>query len=223
MNVIELLDIPGEHSTFIEGPAGTLQVIIDVPPNADPRYLAMLGHPHSLQGGTMNNKVVTTMAKAFRELGMISIRFNFRGVGLSQGMYDAGVGESEDMLHILRLCEQPERTVFFAGFSFGSYVAFRALTYYQQESEHRSALITIAPSVHNYDYTTPLTPSTPWLVVQGLEDEVVPASLVTEFVQQRQPTPDIEYFEDTGHFFHGKLLILKSSLLAWIQKRVIVA
>ena len=221
MNVIELLDIPGEHRQFIEGPAGTLQVIIDVPPNATPRYLAMLGHPHPLQGGTMNNKVVTTMAKAFRELGIISIRFNFRGVERSQGTYDAGIGESEDMLHILRMCKRPDATIFFAGFSFGSYVVFRALAHYQLEGAHRTSLITIAPPVHHYDYTTTLMPSTPWLVVQGIEDEVVPASLVTEFVQLRQPRPDVAYFDDTGHFFHGKLLLLKSSLLNWIKTRVI--
>lgn len=223
MNLIDLLEIPGEHRQFIEGPAGTLQVIIDVPPNAVLGYLAMLGHPHSLQGGTMNNKVVTTMAKAFRELGIVSIRFNFRGVENSQGTYDAGIGESEDMLHILRMCKRPDAMIFFAGFSFGSYVVFRALAHYQLEGTHRTSLITIAPPVHHYDYTTTLVPSTPWLVVQGIEDEVVPASLVTEFLQQRQPRPDIEYFEDTGHFFHGKLLMLKSSLLNWIRTRVIDA
>jgi hypothetical protein len=223
MNLIELLDIPGEHSQVIEGPAGALQLRIDVPPNPNPRYLAMLGHPHSLQGGTMNNKVVTTMAKAFRELGISSIRFNFRGVEDSQGTYDAGIGESEDMLHLLRLCERPELTVFFAGFSFGSYVAFRALSCYQLEGAQRTGLITIAPPVHHYDYTLALRRSTPWLVIQGLEDEVVPTHLVSEFVQQREPRPDIEYFENTGHFFHGKLLVLKASLLTWIKTRVIAA
>ncbi len=215
--LIDKLTTPGVHTEMISGPQGDLECVFDVPPDVDSRYLAILGHPHSLQGGTMNNKVVTTMAKAFRELGIASIRFNFRGVGRSAGEYDAGMGESEDVLHLLRLSDRPNLMVFFAGFSFGSYVTFRALTQYQTESTHPTALISIAPSVHHYDYTTELTPKTPWLIVIGEDDELVPLDAVTEFAKTHPALPSIEYFADTSHFFHGKLLDLKDRLHAYIR------
>ncbi|HVT62320.1 MAG TPA: hypothetical protein VHD33_02385 [Legionellaceae bacterium] len=215
--MIDQLQIPGEHAIMIQGPAGMIETVLDVPVNVDSQYLAILGHPHSLQGGTMNNKVVTTMARSFRELGIASIRFNFRGVGQTEGAYEGGVGESEDMLHLLHMCQCPDLKVFFAGFSFGSYVAFRALTHYQQESAFPNALITIAPSVHHYDYTSALKPNTPWLIVIGEDDEIVPVDAVTDFVKTRHPSPNIEYFAETGHFFHGKLLDLKARLQTHIR------
>ena len=214
----EKLSIPGVHSDILPGPVGDLEVILEVPPNADGRFLALLGHPHSLQGGTMQNKVVTTMARSFRELGIASLRFNFRGVGRSAGKYTAGVGESEDMLYLLNVCQASDRTVFFAGFSFGSYVAFRALTEYQANNTGPSALITIAPSVHNYDYSLPIQPHTPWLIVIGDDDEIVPVTLVTDFAQDHQHKPIVAYFPDTGHFFHGKLLDLKDILQKYIRE-----
>ncbi len=212
------LKIPGVHNDIISGPAGDIEVILEVPTNVDHRYLAMLGHPHSLQGGTMQNKVVTTMARAFRELSIASIRFNFRGVGRTAGEYDKGIGESQDMLYLLSLCECTNAMVFFAGFSFGSYVAFKALTEYQANYSEPTALITIAPSVHHYDYSLELRPNTPWLIVIGQEDEIVPVPSVTEFVQAHILSPEVEYFPDTGHFFHGKLLDLKAVLQTYIRK-----
>ena len=215
------LNIPGTHQELISGPAGVLEVILEVPPNSDPAYFAVLGHPHSLQGGTMQNKVVTTLARAFRDLGIPSIRFNFRGVGGSSGEYDAGLGESEDMLYILHALGVEEKKIFFAGFSFGSYVAYRALVHYKMQQA--AALITIAPSVHHYDYgLSPLPENTPWLIVIGVEDELVPVEKVTEFAQQYVPPPIIEYFPDTGHFFHGKLIelktVLQNHIRHWIQQ-----
>ncbi|MCR9192640.1 MAG: hypothetical protein NXI01_08270 [Gammaproteobacteria bacterium] len=218
MTLLDKLEIPGIHHVTMQGHAGDLEVVLEVPAEVGSQYLAILGHPHSLQGGTMNNKVVAIMARAFRELGVASIRFNFRGVGQSAGTYDAGIGESEDMLHLLSLCEPSNRTVFFAGFSFGSYVAFRALTLYQEAFSYPSALITIAPSVQHYDYTLDLPPQTPWLVVIGKEDEVVPVTAVEDFVQSHPLQPNIEYFNDTGHFFHGKLLDLKDCLQRYLRE-----
>ncbi len=215
----EKLTIPGVHTDLITGPVGDLECILEVPSEVKHGYLAMLGHPHSLQGGTMSNKVVTTMARSFRELGIASIRFNFRGVGRSAGEYDAGIGESEDMLHLLSLCDCSGWTVFFAGFSFGSYVSFRALTQYQSVfPKQRTALISIAPSVHNYDYSIPLQPATPWLIVMGEEDEIVPVELVQKFALTHPSKPIVSYFPDTSHFFHGKLLDLKNVLQAHICK-----
>lgn len=211
------LAIAGEHSFFFAGPAGQLEAVLTVPPEANKRFIALLGHPHSLQGGTMNNKVVTTMARAFKELSIPSIRFNFRGVGQSEGKYDAGIGESEDMLALMHLCRQeaPAASFIFAGFSFGSYVAYRAA------AQHIPALlITIAPPVHHYDYLEFTPPPKPWIIIQGDEDDVSPLGLVQKFAEGFSPDLPLVRFADTGHFFHGKLLELKAELLKIIKSQV---
>ena len=95
---------PGDHYLTLPGVVGPLEACFSVPPVWLTRDVALLGHPHSLQGGTMHNKVVTTLMRVFKELGIASLRFNFRGVGTSAGLYDAGVGESEDMLCLSDAC-----------------------------------------------------------------------------------------------------------------------
>ena len=214
MQLTETLTTPGEHAFFYTGAVGQLEGIITVPNDVDTRYLAILGHPHSLQGGTMHNKVVTTLARAFKELGIASIRFNFRGVGQSEGNYDAGIGESEDMLLLARdwLSVKPDTILLFAGFSFGSYVAYRAAS----QCQH-ALLITVAPSVHHYDYTEFTPAPTPWIIMQGTEDELVPMPLINDFVA-RFPALTLIPFEGTSHFFHGKLIPLKQRLIDVIRE-----
>ena len=208
------LNTSGEHLFSFPGQVGQLEVALTVPENVDKQYIAILGHPHSLQGGTMNNKVVTTLVRAFKELNIASIRFNFRGVGQSSGVYDEGVGESEDMLLLARqwLQERPDTCLFFAGFSFGSYVAYRAAA----QCRH-SLLITVAPPVHHCDYNEFIPVPAPWIVLQGDDDEVVPMQLVLDFVAQTSPTIPLLRFAETGHFFHGKLIDLKSRLIEVIR------
>lgn len=209
------LTIPGDHPISFSGKAGLLEGILTVPATIHSSSLAVLGHPHSLQGGTMNNKVVTTMARAFKELGIVCLRFNFRGVGLSAGTYDEGIGESDDMLELVRLWqdESQQSTFIFAGFSFGSYVAYRAAA-----QTPDSSLITIAPPVHHYDYKALQRQPHPWIIIQGDQDEIVPASFVEEFAQGfSPPLPVIDL--DTGHFFHGKLVELKTQLMHIIHKQ----
>ncbi len=210
------LNVPGEHRLIFSGVAGPLEAVLDVPERVNEDYLAILGHPHSLQGGTMNNKVVTTLARTFRTLNIPSLRFNFRGVGQSQGVYDAGIGESDDMLVLVHewLQHRPQTQIFFAGFSFGSYVAYRAAA----QHPHRM-LITIAPPIHHFNYTEFLTPPCPWWVVQGDEDEVVPAQIVYDFAAQVTPSLPLIRFPDTGHFFHGKLIDLKTRLIDAIREQ----
>lgn len=220
MKFIDKLHNPGEHLLKLEGLVGQLEAVLTIPEHITSSCVAFLGHPHSLQGGTMNNKVVTTMARAFKESGIPSLRFNFRGVGESEGVYDDGLGESEDMSSLVQLWkkEQPEAKLIFAGFSFGSYVAYRAAVRCTG-----AALITIAPPVHHYDYMEFTPRPSPWLIIQGDADEVVPASLVTDFAQQfRPPLPVIEFVE-TGHFFHGKLLDLKAKLIEYIQQQALLS
>src|SRR5205085_2607786 len=103
MSLTNKLNTPGEHFFTFVGPVGLLEAALNVPENVDKRYIALLGHPHSLQGGTMNNKVVTTLVRVFKDLGIASLRFNFRGVGQSAGVFDEGIGESDDMLVLARL------------------------------------------------------------------------------------------------------------------------
>lgn len=215
--MFDKLDIPGVHAGQILGPVGQLEVELSVPTDVDQRYVAILGHPHSLQGGTMYNKVVTTLVRTFNTLNIPSIRYNFRGVGLSAGTYDAGVGESEDMLFLAReyLQRYPGVIILFAGFSYGSYVAYRAAA----QCPH-ALLITIAPSVINYNYAEFLSVPKPWLIIQGEDDEVVSPQDVFDFATNALADIEVIRFADTSHFFHGKLIELKSCLIDAIKARI---
>lgn len=207
---------PGEHAFIFPGQIGGLEAILSIPPSSDDRYIALLGHPHSLQGGSMNNKVVTTLVRVFKELGIPSIRFNFRGVGQSEGKYDEGEGEAEDMRLLAAHCQRelPGVGLVFAGFSFGSYVTYRAAVQCPN-----ALLISIAPPVHHYDYTKNQPASNSWIIVQGDVDEVVPVADVRAFVQNASSPITFLEFANTGHFFHGKLIELKLSLIQAIQTR----
>ena len=217
LTISEKLDITGEHLFTLSSEIGYLEAALVVPENPDKRYIAVLGHPHSLQGGTMNNKVVTTMARAFKELNIASLRFNFRGVGQSAGVYDQGVGESEDMLLLARLCQDaiPGVELIFAGFSFGSYVAYRAAA-----QQKHALLITVAPAVQHYNYTEFSPVPTPWFIIQGDEDEVVPSKSVIDFATDHTPPIPLLRFAETGHFFHGKLISLKERLIEMVCAQI---
>ncbi|QEY50374.1 alpha/beta hydrolase [Legionella longbeachae] len=219
MQIIEQLAIPGEHPLSLQGIIGKLEAVLTVPDQNNTEFFAFLGHPHSLQGGTMNNKVVTTLVRVFKELGIPSLRFNFRGVGQSEGSYDAGQGESEDMLVFARKLqkEQPEKKLIFAGFSFGSYVAYRAAA-----QAHAHLLITIAPPIHHYNYQEFNPAPFPWVIVQGDDDEVVPPALVFDFAAQLHPEVPVIRFASTSHFFHGKLIELKTKLIEYITSQVVL-
>ncbi|MCL9685233.1 alpha/beta hydrolase [Legionella maioricensis] len=217
MSFIEKLASPGEHPLFLQGFSGQLEAVLTVPEHVNNTFVAFLGHPHSLQGGTMNNKVVTTMARAFKELGIPSLRFNFRGVGQSAGSYNDGIGESEDMIALVNEWrkEQPDLRPVLAGFSFGSYVAYRTAAQFEN-----ALLITIAPPVHHYDYREFNPAPHPWLIIQGDADEVVPHSLVIDFARQSSPVLPVIEFAETGHFFHGKLVELKTQLMEYMHRQV---
>ncbi|ASQ44889.1 alpha/beta hydrolase [Legionella clemsonensis] len=217
MLLSEKLQCAGDHPFIFTGAAGRMEGILTVPASIKDSFIAFLGHPHSLQGGTMNNKVVTTLARAFKELGIPSIRFNFRGVGQSEGTYDHGVGESEDLLQLVNQWQQERAAsrILFAGFSFGSYVAYRAASLCQHE-----LLITIAPPVHHYDYHEFQPSPHPWIIVQGDEDDVVPIALVENFATNETPPLSMIQFSETGHFFHGKLLELKAAIIDAVRAQV---
>lgn len=219
MRINDKLNAPGEHSFIFQGEVGSLEGILTIPEHDEGHYIALLGHPHSLQGGTMNNKVVTTLARAFKELGIPSLRFNFRGVGASEGQYDAGIGESRDMQILAQNCQEecPTRGLMFAGFSFGSYVTYRAAS-----EMHADFLISIAPPVHHYNYTEFVQRPQSWVIIQGEEDEVVPAAEVYHFAENSTPPLSVHRFAETGHFFHGKLLALKAEIIDIVSQRMLM-
>jgi uncharacterized protein len=196
----------------IAGPAGPLQAIVEDPGGVGPSY-AVICHPHPLYGGTMDNKVVTTVARALQEAGMPTLRFNFRGVGASAGEFDHGVGETEDADAVASwgAARWPGRSLVIAGFSFGGYVALRLA---QQRLPR--CLITIAPAVQGFAASTAV-PHCPWLVVQGDADELVDPSMVIDWVNTLDPKPRLLVLPGVGHFFHGRLRELRDAVIDAIR------
>lgn len=195
---------------LLSGPAGALELATDLPQAATARAGTLIVcHPHPLQGGTMTNKVVTTLERALRELGLATVRFNFRGVGASQGAFDDGAGETDDALAVARWARsvRPHDRLWLAGFSFGAYVATRAAG-----TLHPDQLITVAPAVTKWDFRALPAPDCPWLVLQGEADEIVDPGEVAAFVAATTPRPDLVRFADTGHFFHGRLIELRNAV-----------
>lgn len=191
----------------INGPAGKLEVLLSAPHAPERDAFGIVCHPHPLHGGTMHNKVVTTLAKAFQNLGLSTVRFNFRGVGASTGEFDAGNGELEDLLAVINWLRQKNssRAIWLAGFSFGAYIAAQAAT-----QMHFDRLVLVAPPVVNFPMMTLPPIKSPWILVQGEKDEVVRAEDVFAWAKSREPEPTILRFPEAGHFFHGQLTELRT-------------
>lgn len=203
-------------SNHITGPTGRLQISIEGVDDGHRSGTAIVCHPHPLHGGTMANKVVTTTAKALRDLGLSTIRFNFRGVGESQGQYDHGNGETDDLLAVIDWADTHiGGTLWLAGFSFGAYVALRAVS---QRPIDR--LITLAPPVNLYDFSTLAPVPCPWLLIQGDADQVVPHSEVKTWVRGLNRPPRTIYFKGVEHFFHGRLVQLRDTLVTALKPAV---
>lgn len=201
-------------SLFIPGPSGNLEAVVEKPSSPASNRVAIICHPHPLHEGTMNNKVVTTLVRACQQLGVVAVRFNFRGVGASMGVYDNAVGEQEDLKAVIAWVEKtfPDCKLWLGGFSFGSYVATKVATEKSVEQ-----LITIALSVNRFDFKSLPTLTCPWLVVQGEADEVVPAEDVFDWLASRSEKPKVIRMPGVGHYFHGKLIELREAIVANIQ------
>lgn len=198
-----------EQSLEIAGPAGriALKTQIGAPDGvlASRRCVAIIAHPHPQHGGTMDNKVVVTLARAYRDLGIATVRFNFRGVGRSEGVFDFARGEADD-LQAVALWAQAEGEfdeLLLAGFSFGSAVV--AAASFVLKPRH---LLLVAPPVERYDYDQRQAFVQATAVVIGADDEVVDVAGVRQWVDAR-PAVQFGVFQETGHFFHGKLVELK--------------
>jgi len=205
--------LPRVEPVVIAGPAGALEAVVEDPaPGFAPRAFLVVCHPHPLHGGTMGNKVVTTLARTAHALGIPSLRFNFRGVGASEGAFDEGRGEIQDALAVVAFGRQrwPDASLWLAGFSFGGVVALRASTTRGVGAVEK--LVTIAPALgKNFGSVRDISiPSCPWMVVQGDADEVIDGALVIDWAAQLDPAPRLEVLSGVGHFFHGHLPALQA-------------
>ena len=152
---------------------------------------------------------MTTLDRALGELGLATVRFNFRGVGQSEGEHDEGRGEADDLVAVAEGVrrEKPGAALWLAGFSFGSYVAYRAAAALPLRQ-----LISVAPPVNRWDFAGLPVPQCPWLVVQGEADDVVDPAAVYAFVEKLATPPALVRMPDTGHFFHRRLLDLRGAI-----------
>ncbi|BCN93982.1 alpha/beta hydrolase [Thiomicrorhabdus immobilis] len=200
-----------QHETLlIDGPVGAIELRLkvskEVGGQVDCSKVVVISHPHPLYGGTMNNKVVTTLERAFASRGYTTIAYNFRGVGCSEGEYDNGEGEQQDLLAVVNWAkdEFSPSNVVLAGFSFGSYVSLKSV-----KASKADALCTVAPPVGLYDFSKIEQINVPWVLIQGGQDEVICAKEVLDWSMDLATTPDIYWRDGASHFFHGELVWLK--------------
>jgi alpha/beta superfamily hydrolase len=211
-------------SLLIDGPAGQIEVVVEEPAGqgATPRGLAVIAHPHPLMGGTMDNKVVHTLVRAFVLAGWRAVRFNFRGVGQTEGQYDEGRGETSDLLavaaHHLSDPALAGRPLALAGFSFGGYVAAQAASRLLQAAADQpavrapSTVVLVSPAASRFE--VPAVPAHT-LVVQGESDDVVPLSAILDWARPQQLP--VTVVPGAGHFFHGQLGGLRDIVLRHLR------
>jgi alpha/beta superfamily hydrolase len=204
-----------KHRLRIKVPVGHLETVVEEPQGV-PRGLALIAHPHPLKGGSLDNKVAWTLARAALACGLVAVRPNFRGVGESSGAFDHGIGESEDLLALaasvashygalpsqegrrIRKEAEPPTTPLpwtLMGFSFGAYVQHRVA-----RELHAERLIMVAPAVSMYEFEATSIPTS---IIHGDQDEVIPFAAARDYAE-RHGIPLIA-IADTGHFFHGRL------------------
>jgi alpha/beta superfamily hydrolase len=188
----------------VAGPAGAIECAMDAPHGA-PRAVALVCHPHPQHGGTMDNKVVQTLARAFTQLGCTAVRFNFRGVGASQGAWAQGPGEVDDALAVAAAVRVPGLPLLLAGFSFGGYVASQVAERLAGSADAAAHLVLVAPAASRFDLAR-VPPDT--LVIHGEADDVVPLAAVLDWA--RPQSLPVTVIPGAGHFFHGQLPLLKS-------------
>lgn len=187
----------------IAGPAGALQCAIDEPAEAA-RGVMVVCHPHPQHGGTMDNKVVQTVARAGLQRGLRTVRFNFRGIGESAGAWDEGRGEVDDAMAAIAAFRDPALPLWIAGFSFGGYVASQAAARLAAEAP-AAGLVLVGPATRNFPVAAVPEDT---LVIHGEADDVVPLQATLDWARP-QALP-VVVVPGVGHFFHGQLPLLKS-------------
>lgn len=220
MSAMSVPAFPDVAATLrLPGPAGALEVAVD-PPESDVvarPLVAVICHPLPTEGGTMHNKVVTMAARSLRELGATTVRFNFRGTGHSEGVFDHGDGELDDLRTVVSWvrASRPRDALWLGGFSFGAYVSLRAAMELQP-----SLLLSIAPPAGRWDFDRIATPTMPWLVVQGEEDEIVDPQSVYDWLARIGADAELVRMPETSHFFHRKLMDLRGAIKHGVQRHL---
>jgi uncharacterized protein len=209
---------PLSERLTIAAPAGALQALLETPQpaaGAAVRAFGVVCHPHPLHGGTMDNKVVWSVARAFAQLGAPVIRFNFRGVGASEGTYDDGDGETADARSVIAFGRRrfPGAALWLGGFSFGAAVAVRAAG-----ETHPERVVLIAPGITRVDVRAAAPPQCPWLIVQGDADDVVPPDQVLAWARTLSPAPSVQLLPGAGHFFHGRINELREVVVGFLEQ-----
>jgi alpha/beta superfamily hydrolase len=203
----------GTQRRVVAGPVGAIDCAIDHPARGPARGVAVICHPHPLHGGTMDNKVVQTLARALVGLGYSSVRFNFRGIGQSAGGWDEGRGEVDDALAVIAAHHGTGQALVIAGFSFGGFVAAQAAARLPAGST-AERLVLVAPATVNFP--APAVPANT-LVVHGELDDVVPLQACFDWARP-QALP-VTVLPGAGHFFHGQLPVLKQIVVgAWVPQ-----
>ena len=198
----------------LQGEAGVLEALSDLPAEGVVKGTAFIAHPHPVFGGTMHNKVVQTLARAFVQCGWRAVRFNFRGVGASAGTYDEGRGEAQDMLRVIEQLA-PEGPVALAGFSFGAFVTSHVV---QALGEARlpQALVLVGTAAARFEVApVPQALHERCLVVHGEQDDTVSLASVMDWA--RPQSLPITVIPGVEHFFHGQLPLLKSLVIRHLK------
>lgn len=208
MDTAELRQALEQGRSLIDGPAGALELLVEAPKSSDTRGIALIAHPHPLHGGTMDNKVVYSVARGAQDAGCLAVRFNFRGVGRSVGQHAHGPGEQEDLAAVAAYLREalPKLPVALAGFSFGSYQALAQCAPVQAKG-----VLTVAPPLA-YAGDEPLPdPQAPWWLIHGDADDVVDcADTLSRAKAAVRPPEQLQVLPGVGHFFHGELPAVRS-------------
>jgi alpha/beta superfamily hydrolase len=210
---------PRTQSLTLQGPAGAIEALLDLP-EADlfdaPHGTAVIAHPHPQFGGTMTNKVVQTIARAYVQCGWRALRFNFRGVGGSAGVYDDGRGEVQDMLAAVAGQAPADAPLALAGFSFGAFVATQAIAALHQAGRDVASVVLVGTAAGRFD-AAPLPPDLHprALVVHGEHDDTVPLAAVLDWARP-QALP-VTVVPGGGHFFHGQLPLLRALVVRHVR------
>ena len=204
---------PQSERLLLPGPVGQLESVLDLPREGDPVAAAVVCHPHPQHGGTLHNKVAHTLARAFVAKGYAALRFNFRGTEASEGNYDAGAGEVDDVLAAAGYLATrfPDLPQWVAGFSFGAAMAIKAA-----QRRTFAGLVSVAPAVERFAADAGPQPECPWLIVQGDVDELVDVDDTVAWFNTLEPGPELVVLRDVEHFFHGRLTDLREIVAGFV-------